>query len=155
VPLSWVFCENCLSVFCEFFHSMITVLSQWEPLFFRGAVVVAAFFWILFCCCRQKSISPSGRNPNQQQITNISGPKSATSTPTKRVARPWRENRKAKRKLHSKLISCPNPEKAHHKKKPGRYIGPALLIHHYICLRHRTYISIHAAFMTGCLVGMN
>jgi len=34
VRLSWVFCENCLSVFYEFFHSMIIVLSQWGLLFF-------------------------------------------------------------------------------------------------------------------------
>ena len=38
LPLSWAFCENCLSVFYEFFRSMIRVASQWEPLFFRGAV---------------------------------------------------------------------------------------------------------------------
>ncbi len=43
VQLSWVFRENCLSVFCEFFRGMITVLFQWVPLFFRGAAVVAAF----------------------------------------------------------------------------------------------------------------
>ena len=34
VKVSWVFCENCLSVFCEFFHSMAAVLAQWEPLCF-------------------------------------------------------------------------------------------------------------------------
>jgi hypothetical protein len=28
----------------EFWHSMITVLSQWEPLLFRGAADVAAFY---------------------------------------------------------------------------------------------------------------
>jgi hypothetical protein len=43
VQLSWAFCENCLSVFCEFFHSMITELLHWAPLFFGGVVVVAAF----------------------------------------------------------------------------------------------------------------
>ena len=36
VPLSWAFCENCLSVRVlyagEFFHSMVAVLAQWEPL---------------------------------------------------------------------------------------------------------------------------
>jgi hypothetical protein len=34
VQVSWAFCENCLSVFCEFFHSMTAVLAQWEPLCF-------------------------------------------------------------------------------------------------------------------------
>ena len=31
VPLSWAFCENCLSVLCEFFHSMMTALNRWAP----------------------------------------------------------------------------------------------------------------------------
>jgi hypothetical protein len=61
VQLSWAFCENCLSEFCELtcmdalmpwaqeaqerrFHSMITVLLHWVPLFFRGVVVVAACY---------------------------------------------------------------------------------------------------------------
>jgi len=35
-PLSWAFCENCLNVFCEFFHSMITVRDKWAPLIFKG-----------------------------------------------------------------------------------------------------------------------
>jgi len=33
----------CLSVFCEFWRSMITMLDKWEPLLFRGVAVVAAF----------------------------------------------------------------------------------------------------------------
>jgi len=34
LQVTWVFCENCLSVFCEFFHSMTAVLAQWEYLCF-------------------------------------------------------------------------------------------------------------------------
>ena len=33
----------CLSVLCEFWRSMITVLAKWVPLFFRGVACVAAF----------------------------------------------------------------------------------------------------------------
>jgi hypothetical protein len=42
--VSWAFCENCLSVFCEFFHSMIAATQQWEPRAFYGAPGVATAF---------------------------------------------------------------------------------------------------------------
>jgi len=49
LPVSWVFCENCLSVFCEFFHSMMPAVHQWEPRAFYGATGVAtAFFGYFF-----------------------------------------------------------------------------------------------------------
>jgi len=50
VQVSWAFCENCLSVFCEFFHSMAAVLTQWEPLCFSAGApgVVTAFFGYFF-----------------------------------------------------------------------------------------------------------
>ena len=48
-PLSWAFCENCLSVFCEFFHGMIAGMPQWVPRVFYGAPgVVTAFFGYFF-----------------------------------------------------------------------------------------------------------
>ena len=48
VVLAWAFCDSCLSVFCEFWRSMVMLLPQWEPLLFRGAAVVAAFFGYFF-----------------------------------------------------------------------------------------------------------
>jgi len=53
VQLSWVFRENCLSVFCEFFRGMITVLFQWEPLCFLqgrswcGGALLVTFLLLL------------------------------------------------------------------------------------------------------------
>jgi hypothetical protein len=44
LPVSWAFCENCLSVFCEFFHSMMPATQQWEPRAFYGATGVATAF---------------------------------------------------------------------------------------------------------------
>ena len=49
LPVSWAFCENCLSVFCELFHSMVPAAQQWEPRAFHGAPGVAtAFFGYFF-----------------------------------------------------------------------------------------------------------
>ena len=35
--LSWAFCASCLSVFCEFWRSMITTVAQWAPRVLYGA----------------------------------------------------------------------------------------------------------------------
>ena len=52
----------CLSVFCEFWHSMITVLVKWVPCaFYRGVAVVAAF--LVTFLAAEKSDSPAGRDP--------------------------------------------------------------------------------------------
>ena len=62
VVLAWAFCDSCLSVFCEFWRSMIMLLSQWVPLFYRGAADVAAFSGYSFELL-QKSTSPAVREP--------------------------------------------------------------------------------------------
>jgi hypothetical protein len=52
----------CLSVFCEFWHSMITALVKWVPCaFYRGVAVVAAF--LVTFLAAEKSDSPAGRDP--------------------------------------------------------------------------------------------
>jgi len=48
LPVSLAFCENCLSVFCEFFHSMVPAAQQWEPRAFYGAPGVATAFLVTF-----------------------------------------------------------------------------------------------------------
>ena len=50
VPLSWAFCENCLSVLCEFFsqHDDCAESVGTPCAFYRGVVVVAAFFGYFF-----------------------------------------------------------------------------------------------------------
>jgi len=54
VVLAWAF--------CEFWRSMIMLLSQWVPLFYRGAADVAAFSGYSFGLL-QKSTSPAVREP--------------------------------------------------------------------------------------------
>ena len=72
--VSWGFCENCLSVFCEFFHGMMAALSQWGPLCFlhkymdvriramqeklpRGARRSDGLFWVLFWAVAKKCLA--------------------------------------------------------------------------------------------------
>jgi hypothetical protein len=66
LPVSWGFCENCLSVFCEFFHSMIPATQQWEPRAFYGAPSVATAFFGYFFWLQKKSASPAVRIPQSQ-----------------------------------------------------------------------------------------
>ncbi|MBT8120066.1 MAG: hypothetical protein KJN89_10155 [Gammaproteobacteria bacterium] len=58
LPVSWAVCENCLSVFCEFFHSMVPAAQQWEPRAFYGAPGVATAFSGYSFGLLQKSASP-------------------------------------------------------------------------------------------------
>ncbi|MBT8119947.1 MAG: hypothetical protein KJN89_09550 [Gammaproteobacteria bacterium] len=58
LPVSWAFCENCLSVLCEFFHSMMPAAQQWEPRAFYGAPGVATAFSGYSFGLLQKSTSP-------------------------------------------------------------------------------------------------
>jgi hypothetical protein len=63
LAVSWTVCENCLSVFCEFFHSMIPAVQQWEPRVFHGASGVATAFFGYFFWLQKKSASPVVREP--------------------------------------------------------------------------------------------
>jgi hypothetical protein len=74
VQLSWAFCENCLSVFCEFFHSMMTVLLRWVPLcFLQGRSGRGGLFWALFWAVAKKCLARGARTamPNQESTVNI------------------------------------------------------------------------------------
>jgi len=63
VLLAWAFCASCLSVFCEFWHSMVTIPFRWgTPCLLRGAAYVAVFSGYSFGLL-QKSTSPSMRVP--------------------------------------------------------------------------------------------
>ncbi len=53
VRLSWAFRENCLSVLCEFFRGMITVLFQWEPRFSGAQLLWRPFLATLLGCSKR------------------------------------------------------------------------------------------------------
>jgi hypothetical protein len=63
----------CLSVFCEFWRSMITTAFKWEPLLFMGVADVAAFFGYFFGL-QQKSNSPAVRIPQTQIKSKLQQP---------------------------------------------------------------------------------
>ena len=62
VPSSWAFCENCLSVFCEFFHGMMTALNRWGPLcFLQGRRGRGGLFWVLFWAVAKEYLARGAR----------------------------------------------------------------------------------------------
>jgi hypothetical protein len=69
VPSSWAFCENCLSVFCEFFHSMMTVLNRWGPLcFLQGRSGRGGLFWVLFWAVAKEYLARGARTARPKEI---------------------------------------------------------------------------------------
>ncbi len=72
VPLSWAFCENCLSAICEFFHSMMTALNRWAPLCsLQGRSGRGGLFWVLFWAVAKKCLARGANTAMPNEITTV------------------------------------------------------------------------------------
>ena len=85
VQASWAFCENCLSVFCEFFHSMMPALSRWVSLcFLQGRSCSGGLFWVLFWAVAKVYLARGANTAMPNKNTTVNPKHQNTNTnPTK------------------------------------------------------------------------